>query len=199
MNFFERTKLQPREQKMLTGAVFVLAAMLILGIPVGLSMLVSSRTAANEELKEALTSVNQARGKIKERQEKKSSIANRYAKKTPQLGGFIETTAATAKVAIADSVDRPDTAHGKQYNERQTVVHLKNTGLAPIVKFLELLEQSNYPVSVTRLNIRKRSAEADSYGPIEVGVSAYDRNAPATPSTTSPASSSTPASAPSKK
>jgi general secretion pathway protein M len=196
MNLFERTKLQPREQKMATMAVFVLAAVLLLAIPVGLSMLVSSRTAANEELKDALTSVNQARGKIKERQEKKSSIANRYSKRTPQLGGFIETTAATAKVAIADSVDRPDVTHGKAYNERQTTVHLKNSGLAPIVKFLELLEQSNYPVAVTRLNIRKRSAEPDSYGPIEVGVSAYDRTAPST-STTSPASSATPA--PTKK
>lgn len=196
MNLFERTKLQPREQKMATGAVFVLAGVILLAIPVGLSMLVSSRTAANEELKEALTQVNQSRQKIRERQEKKSAIVNRYAKKTPQLGGFIETTAATAKVAIADSVDRPDTAHGKQYNERQTTVHLKNSGLGPIVKFLELLEQSNYPVAVTRLNIRKRSAEPDSYGPIEVGVSAYDRTAPST--TASPATSSSSAAPPKK-
>lgn len=195
LNLFERTRLQPREQRMATAAVFVLAAVVLLAIPVGLSMLVSSRTAANEELKEALTAVNQARGKIKERQEKKSSIANRYAKRTPQLGGFIETTAATAKVAIADSVDRPDVPHGKQYNERVTVVHLKNSGLGPIVKFLELLEQSNYPVAVTRLNIRKRSGDADSYGPIELGVSAYDRNAPST--TASPATSSS--AAPPKK
>jgi general secretion pathway protein M len=192
INFFERTKLQPREQKMATGAVFVLAVMLILGIPVGLSALVSSRTTENEELKDALNSVNQARAKIKERQERKSSIAGRYAKKTPQLGGFIETTAATAKVSIGDSVDRPDTTHGKQYNERNTVVHLKNTGLAAIVKFMELLEQSGYPVSITRLNIHKRSGENDSYGPIEVGVSAYDRTAPVTTASPSPSASSAP-------
>ena len=45
-------------------------------------------------------------------------------------------------------------------------------------------------VSVTRLNIRKRSAEPDSYGPIEVAVSAYDRTAPASTSASSPAGSS---------
>lgn len=192
MNLFERTRLQPREQKMATAAVFVFAGVLLLAIPVGLSLLVSSRTTANEELKDALTQVNQSRAKIKERQERKRQIVDRYAKKTPQLGGFIETTASTAKVAIADSVDRPDVAHGKQYNERQTVVHLKNSGLGPIVKFLELLEQSHYPVSVTRLNIRKRSAEPDSYGPIEVGVSAYDRTAPATPASPAGSSSAAP-------
>ena len=182
LNLFERTRLQPREQKLATGAVFALAIVLLLAIPVGLSALVSSRTAENDELKQALTQVNQSRSKIKERQDRKRQIVERYAKKTPQLGGFIETTAATAKVGIADSVDRPDTAHGKMYNERNAVVHLKNSGLAPVVKFLELLEQSGYPISVTRLNIRKRAGDPDSYGPIEVGVSAYDRNAPATPS-----------------
>jgi general secretion pathway protein M len=192
MNFFERTKLQPREQKMATGAVIVLAVMFILGIPVGLSALVSSRTQENEDLKDALTQVNQARGKIKERQQRKDSIAGRYAKKTPQLGGFIETTAATAKVSIGDSVDRPDITHGKSYNERNTVVHLKNTGLASIVKFLELLEQSGYPVSVTRLNIHKRSGENDSYGPLEIGVSAYDRSAPATTASPTPSASAAP-------
>lgn len=192
---FERWGMNPREQRMATAAVFVFAGVLILAIPLGLSMLVSSRTTQNEELKDALTSVNQARGKIKERQEKKNSIANRYAKKTPALGGFIEQAAATSKVSIGDSVDRPDTNHGKQYVERHTVVHLKNSGLAPIIKFIETLEKSEYPVSVTRFNIRKRAGDPDSYGPIEVGISAYDRNAVV--SSASPATSAS--SAPPKK
>ncbi|MBX3233672.1 MAG: hypothetical protein KIT84_21235 [Labilithrix sp.] len=193
ISIFERWGLNPREQRMATAAVFVFAGVLVLAIPVGLSMLVSSRTQQNEELKEALNSVNQARGKIRERQDRKASIASRYAKKTPALGGFIEQAAATSKVQIGDSVDRPDVNHGKQYVERHTVVHLKNSGLGPVVKFLETLEKSEYPISVTRLNIRKRSGDPDSYGPIEVGVSAYDRNAPATPATpAAPASAAPP-------
>jgi len=46
-------------------------------------------------------------------------------------------------------------------------------------RFLEALEKSEHPISVTRLNIRKRAGENDSYGPVEIGVSAYDRNVPA--------------------
>jgi general secretion pathway protein M len=53
--------------------------------------------------------------------------------------------------------------------------------MGPIAKFLESLEKSDYPVAVTRLNIRKRAGEPDSYGPVEIGVSAYDRTAPTTP------------------
>ena len=94
-------------------------------------MLVSSRTAANEELKGADAWVNQSRQKIRERQEKEVGDRQSLREEDPTARRFTETTAATAKVAIADSVDRPDTAHGKQYNERQTTVHLKNSGLGP--------------------------------------------------------------------
>jgi general secretion pathway protein M len=184
---FERWGLNPREQRVASIAVFVLAVMLLLAIPVGLSSLVSSRATENEELKEALAAVNGARTKIRERQERKQSIVTRYQKKAPQLGGFLEQNASAAKLQIADSVDRPEVNHGKQYVERHTVIHLKNAGMGPIAKFLESIEKSEYPVSVTRLNIRKRTGEPDSYGPVEIGVSAFDRNVPA--SSPSPAAS----------
>ncbi|MBX3263329.1 MAG: hypothetical protein KIS78_24890 [Labilithrix sp.] len=184
---FERWGLNPREQRVATIAVFVLAFVVLLGIPVGLSSLVSSRGAENDELKEVLAQVNGSRAKIRERQERKSSIVTRYQKKTPQLGGFLEQKASAAQVQIADSVDRPDVNHGKMYVERHTVIHLKNVGMGPIAKFLESIETSEYPIAVTRLNIRKRTGEADSYGPVEIGVSTFDRNAPA--SSPSPAGS----------
>ena len=176
---FERWGLNPREQRVATIALFVLVFVVLLGIPVGLSSLVSSRGAENDEHKEVLAQVNGSRAKIRERQERKSSIVTRYQKKTPQLGGFLEQKASAAQVQIADSVDRPDVNHGKMYVERHTVIHLKNVGMGPIAKFLESIETSEYPVAVTRLNIRKRTGEADSYGPVEIGVSTFDRNAPA--------------------
>lgn len=193
---FERWGLNPREQRVASIAVYVFAGVLLLAVPVGLSTLVSSRRAENEELKDALSDVNGARGKLKERQERKSSISARYAKKAPQLGGFLEQQASAAKVQIADSVDRPEVQHGKQYMERQTTIHLKNTGLGPISRFLETIEKSEYPVSVTRLNIRKRVGEPDSYGPVEIGVSAFDRNVTSSSSsnaTAAPGTSASPA------
>jgi hypothetical protein len=45
---------------------------------------------------------------------------------------------------------------------------------AALARFLESIERSGYPVAVTRLNIRRRSGELDSYD-VEVGVSSYDR------------------------
>ncbi len=184
---FARWGLNPREQRMATIAVYVLAGVFLLAIPVGLSSMVSSRRAENEELKEALAAVNGSRAKIRERQERKSSIASRYGNKAPELGGFLEQNANTAKVQIAEKQDRDPVNIGKQYVERHTIIRLKNGGMGPIAQFLESIEKSGYPVAVTRINIRKRAGEADSYGPVEIGVSAFERNA--TPSTPSPASS----------
>ena len=76
---------------------------------------------------------------------------------------------------MTDSVDRPELPHGKKYNERNTVIHFKKAGMGAIARFLENIEKSGYAVALTRLNIRTRSAEPDSYD-VEIGVSAYDRN-----------------------
>jgi general secretion pathway protein M len=184
---FERWGLNPREQRVATVAVIVVGAILLLAVPFGLQSLVSSRRSENEELRASLTAVNGARAQIRERQERKASIAQRYGKKAPQLAGFLEQAASAQKLQVTDSVDRPDVPHGKRYVERNTVIHLKKSGMGPIAKFLEAIETSSYPVAISRLNIRKRAGEPDSYD-VEVGVSAYDRTetAPApAPATTS--------------
>ena len=174
---FERWGLNPREQRIATIAVFVIGGMLLLAVPIGLSSLVGTRRTENEDMRSALTAVNNARAQIRERQERKASIAQRYGKKAPQLAGFLEQNASAQKLQVTDSVDRPDVPHGKKYTERHTVIHFKKSGMAAIAKFLEAIEKSGYPVSVSRLNIRKRAGEPDSYD-VEVGVSAYDRTEP---------------------
>ena len=184
---FERWGLNPREQRIATVAVLVLGVMMLLAIPIGLQTLVSNRRNENDELRTALNAVNGARAQIRERAERKDSIAQRYGKKAPQLAGFLEQTASAQKLQVTDSVDRPDVPHGKRYLERNTVIHLKKSGMGPIAKFLEAIEKSSYPVAVSRLNIRKRAGEPDSYD-VEIGVSAYDRTeltpapSPASPS-----------------
>ncbi len=184
---FERWGMNPREQRIATVAVLVLGGMLLLAVPIGLQALVSGRRADNEELRSALSSVNSARAQIRDRQERKASLTLRYGKKAPQLAGFLEQSASAQKLQVTDSVDRPDVPHGKKYVERNTVIHLKKSGMAPLATFLEAIEKSSYPVSLSRLNIRKRSGEPDSYD-IEVGVSAFDRTE------TAPAASAPPSS-----
>ena len=76
---------------------------------------------------------------------------------------------------MTDSTPLPDVPHGKRYVEHGTDIHLRRTGMLPLARFLESIEKSGNPVAVTRLNIRKRSGENDSYD-VEIGVSSYDRS-----------------------
>lgn len=183
-------QLNARERRLVTILGAVLIGFLILGIPVGLESIVHARESDNQELYAALTSVQGARGQVRERQEKKEALVTRYAKKAPPLAGFLEQAAHEQKLEVTDSVDRPDVPHGKRYSERSTTVHLKKAGLLPISKFLETIEKSGFPIEVSRFALRKRAGENDSYD-VEVGISAYDRS-DATPTPAASASSGPP-------
>ena len=170
--FLER--LNPRERRLVTVLGTVLGVLVVLAVPVGLESVVHARESDNQDLYAALTAVQDARGQVHDRREKKEALLQRYAKKAPALAGFIEQAAQHEKLDVTDSVDRPEVPHGKRYAERSTTVHLKKASLLPISKFLEALEKSGFPIEVSRLTLRKRSGEPDSYD-VEVGVSAYDR------------------------
>ncbi len=174
---FERWGLNPREQRVASLFVGVAAVMLVLAVPFGLSAMVGTRKAENDDLRSALSQVQASRSQVRERQAKKDLIASRYQKRAPALAGFIEQSARGNKLEVSDSVDRPEVPIGKKYAERSTVIHVKKAGMLPLSKFLETIEKSQMPVAVSRLNIRKRSGEPDSYD-VEVGVSAFDRNDP---------------------
>ena len=168
-------KLNPRERRLALILGGFVAFLVLVAIPVTLESLVLARRSETDDLRSALGAVQAARAQVRERQSKKDSIVHRYGKKAPVLAGYLEQTARSQKLEVTDSVDRPEVPHGKRYNERSTQIHLKKAGMYPIAKYIEALEKSGYPVAVTRLSVRKRSGEPDSYD-VEIGVSAYDRN-----------------------
>ena len=167
-------QMNARERRLLGVLAFAGAVVLLLAVPFGLEALVRSNMSDDDDLRQALADVQDARGRVRERQAKKDAIAARYTRKAPALAGYLEQTARQQKLEVTDSTPLPDVPHGKRYVEHGTDIHLKKTGMLALSRFLEALEKSGYPVAVTRLSIRKRSGENDSYD-VEVGVSAYDR------------------------
>ena len=167
-------QMNARERRLLGVLAFAGAVVLLLAVPFGLEAFVRSSMAENDELRQALADVQDARGRVRERQARKDAIAARYSRKAPALAGYLEQTARQQKLEVSDSTPLPDVPHGKRYVEHGTDIHLKKTGMLALSRFLEALEKSGFPVAVTRLSIRKRSGEADSYD-VEVGVSSYDR------------------------
>lgn len=171
---FDKWGLNAREQRALSVFLGVLAFFVLVGIPVGLSTMAASRRSENEELRHAIESIQSSRNQIKEQKVRRESIAQRYKNSVPGLAAFIDEVARREKIEVVDSQERPEVAIGKRYKEHTTAVHFKRVGMLKIAKFLEGVDGSGKPVTVSKLNVRKRAAEPDSYD-VELWMSAYDR------------------------
>jgi len=182
-------QMNARERRLVILLGFLGAILLLGAVPITVSALIRSQRGDNDDLRQALSDVQEAREQVHERQARKDAIVARYGRKAPPLAGYLEQTARLQKLEVAESTPLPDVPHGKHYSEHGTNIHLKKAGMLPIARFLEAIEKSGYPVAVTRLNIRKRSGENDSYD-VEIGASSYDRSesaaSSAAPGTTAP-------------
>lgn len=186
-------KLEPRERRLLSILGGVFGVLILLLIPMGIVSLVSSRRAANDQIRTVVDAIYEGRQTVAERKAKKDAIVGRYARPAPPLAGFLEVQAQAQQLTAAESQDRPDLPHGKRYVERMTVIKMHKIGMLALSKMLEKIEQSGYPVAITKLNIKPRSGEQDAYE-VELGVSAFDRkaDAPASPSASPNASAAPP-------
>ncbi|WP_437676203.1 type II secretion system protein GspM [Sorangium sp. So ce131] len=183
-------KLEPRERKLLTFLLGFLAAIVLLLVPIGLATMASSKRSENQEVRDLLQSIYEASTRVSERKAQRDALLARYARPAPALAGFIEDAAKQQGLTAAESQDRPDVPHGKKYTERVTVVKMHKIGMLGLAKMLERFESSGHPVAVTKLNIKPRAGEPDSYE-VELGVSAFDRKGDPQPA--SPAPSAPPA------
>jgi general secretion pathway protein M len=170
-------QMNARERKLVSVLGMVGGVLLLLAVPFGLEAVIHSERSDNDDLRQALSDVQDARVRVREGQAKKDAIVARYAKKAPALAGYLEQTAHQEKLEVTESTPLPDVPHGKRYVEHGSNIRLKKTGMLALAKFLEDIEKSGYPVTVSRLNIRKRSGENDSYD-VEAAVSSFERVEP---------------------
>lgn len=178
MSLSERlSRLEPRERRLLgiLGAVF--GIMVFLAIPIGIAASVHSQASANDALREAITSIEDARTNVEKVQQARELTARRYASPAPPLASFLARAASETQVDIPESQDRQAVPHGKRYTERTTKITLRKVGMLKLVNFMEKIETSGHPVSISSLDIRKRASEPDSYD-VDMIVSAFDRKAP---------------------
>jgi general secretion pathway protein M len=166
--------LSAREQKLLGVLLIGLAVTVLVGVPAYVYSGVAAVRAENEKIRGLLAQMDRAESSLLERKQARDALLARYQRPAPPLAPLIEKAAQENGIEVPESKDRPDVPRGKKYTERITVVTLRKIGMGPLVKTLEKLELSGYPISVTRLNIKKRTGAPDSWD-VELGVSAFDR------------------------
>ena len=168
-------RLDAREQRILSGALIALGVLIVFMLPIGLTALEHSRRGENQALRDAADNLEDNRDQIERAKQEKAATLQRYAKPAPPLAAFLAGLATEAGVEIPESQDRQVVPHGKKYTERSTKIALHKIGMLKLSKFMERIEQTDNPVSISSLNIRKRGPDPDSYD-VEMVVSAFDRS-----------------------
>jgi len=166
--------LEPRERRLIGVLAIVFVGMIMLSIPVGVSALLSDETEAHARLTEAIERLETEGDSIKERQEAKEALLRRYESPAPALAGFLSKAASASSLAIPESKPESPIAHGKRYEERPTAISFRKVGLLALVKFMERVSGGGEPIGITKLNVRKRGVEPDSYD-VQMTVAAYHR------------------------
>ncbi len=166
--------LQPRERRLLAVFASLFAIIAVLLIPLAVSATLSKKRSENEQLREAIDRLFAERDKITEARELNEQVLNRYKVPAPQLAGFLDNQAKALSLGIPEFKDRPVVPVGKNYEERATEISLKKVSMRNLVLFLEKIAQASFPVSVTKINIRKRATEEDEWD-VAMTVSAYHR------------------------
>lgn len=178
MNIRDRlAQLDDRERKLLGVFLAFLGVGVLLALPLTIAALVHSKSSDNDALREAIETIQDNRDSIEKAKAAKNSVVERYALQAPPLAAFLAGLALETGVEIPESQDRQSIPHGKRYSERLTKIVLRKVGMLKLAKFMERIEQSGHPISISQLNIRKRGSEPDSFD-VEMVVSAYDRKAP---------------------
>jgi len=166
--------LEPRERRLIGVLVVVFVGMVMLAIPVGVSALLSDENEAHANLIEAIERLETEGDAIKEQQEAREALLRRYESPAPALAGFLSKAASASTLAIPESKPESPIAHGKRYEERPTAISFRKVGLLELVKFMERVSGGAEPIGITKLNVRKRGVEPNSYD-VQMTVAAYHR------------------------
>ncbi len=169
-------QLDERERRLLNVLVAVIATFVLLFLPLGMTALLSTEKSENEALRALIQELLDSQDAVARQDAENEAILSRYRTPAPALAGFLARLGRQHSVEIPETQDLATVPHGKKYEERSTKIILRKVGLFSLSKFMEGIAKARYPIAVSRINIRKRGSEPDSYD-VEMVVSAFDRKA----------------------
>lgn len=168
------SRLGPRERRLLTVFFVVLGVAILIAVLVVIPHAVYSKRGETEQLRDTLAELIESHPALLKADARRKAIVARYAKPAPPLGAFLDNQARQNGIEIPETQERPIVPHGKRFDERSTRLQIRKVDMLSLAKFMEGVERSHFPIVFSRVDIRKRLSEMDSYD-VEIIASAYDR------------------------
>lgn len=175
-NYFEG--LTDRERRLMM-ALGVVAVLVFVVLPMYLVLDgISERERENRELVALLREFEQQGEDLRRKKAERDAMRQLFRQTVPPLGGFLETQASTAQVALREVTDQPDQEIAGFTRHRVTAQY-PSADVESMMRMLATVENSPFPVTVSRI-------EADRAGDgkfnFRIGVDTYEpARAPATP------------------
>jgi len=108
------TRIDPRERRLLTVFLAVLAVLVLVVVPIVTRRAILSRRGDNELLRKAINDLSESQQAILKGDALRQAILARYARVAPPLGALLDTQARQNGIEIPESQDRPLVPHGKR-------------------------------------------------------------------------------------
>jgi type II secretory pathway component PulM len=164
--------LNDRERRMLLvlGSVFV--GLLLLMPPIMLSLSNSELETQNAELRSVLDQLSIQHVRLAQLTEDRRNAEQRYRKKTPPLGSFMESKAKDQGLTLQEVTDQPEKTVGR-YLRRSVTVSLPQVGLSPVINLLSAIVESGHPVAIEQIQI-DHFQPGDQYS-VKLGILTYDK------------------------
>ena len=161
-------------ERLLLGALGAVAGVLLVLLPVYIfTTSISDLEDDNERITTALRRISQSRGALAAQQAERLAAEQRYARRAPSLGSFLEAKAGELDgLSVSDVQHEPEREEGR-FRIRHTRARFQGTGLRNAILLLQNIENSRYPVAVERIHVDHHQS-GDRYN-FQIGVLAFDR------------------------
>jgi multidrug efflux pump subunit AcrA (membrane-fusion protein) len=165
--------LNDRERRLFLVMGAVLCAF-VLGFPLFWTARENAQIESdNDDLRAALALLSEKRTELEQFAAARRSASQRYARRTPPLGSFIEDEARQQNLSIREVTSQPDKSVGEKYLRRSVTATINETGLTGIINLLSAIAQSPSPVAVESIQL-EHYQPGDSYR-AKIGLVTFDK------------------------
>jgi type II secretory pathway component PulM len=164
--------LNDRERRLI-GAMLAVVVAFVLGFP----LFWTARTNVeieqeNEQLRAVLDEIAQRGPQLEQLAEARRTAAQRYGRRTPPLGTFLEDEAKRHGLTLREVTDQPEKSVGN-YHRRSVSASIQDANLTGIINLLSSVASSQYPVAVESIQI-EHYQPGDNYR-FKIGIVTFDR------------------------
>lgn len=163
--------LSDRERRML-GALGAVAIVVFVLLPMYLVLdAVSSREEENREMIALLREFDQHAADLRTRQAERDAVQSLFRNDAPALGGFLETQAHANGLELREVTDQPE-QEVAGFIRRRVSAQIPNAQIEPMMRMLETIENSQFPVAVSRIEADRATEGKFNF---RIAVDTYSR------------------------